>query len=346
MTLNLEALVALTGGNIISGDPGDLSITGVASLLDACGEEGSFLGNEKYAADFLQTKAGVVLVPPGLSRYPEGVVCVEVENPSMAFNALVKYFQAGSYTFKPGIHPTAVVDSSTVIDGGKVCVGPYAVIGANVQLGEGTDIGAGCVIGDGAKIGRNCRLHARAVVRERCVLGDRVTLQPGAVVGSDGFGFLMGDDGRYVAIDQVGIVELQDDVDIGANTTVDRARFGRTVIGEGSKIDNLVQIGHNVVIGKHCIIVSQSGVAGSTVIGDYSTVAAQVGITGHLKIGAKTTIGARAGVMNDLEGNAVYWGAPACGFKEASRQYAAIRKLPDVLKEFNALKKTFLGDGD
>lgn len=343
MALSLEALVELTGGIILEGNP-DVRITGVASLLEARCDEASFLGNEKYAADFLKTSAGVVLVPPGLPQRPDGVALIEVANPSMAFNALVRHFQTSSYAFRPGIHPTAVIDPATHIDAQRVCVGPHAVIGANVRIGDGTDIGPGCVVGDSVQIGANCRLHARVVIRERCILRDRVTIQPGAVIGSDGFGFLLGEDGRYAAIDQVGIVELHDDTDIGANTTIDRARFGRTVIGEGTKIDNLVQIGHNVQVGKHTIIVSQSGIAGSTVVGDYCTIAAQVGITGHLTIGDKVTIAARSGVMNNLEANGVYWGAPAGPFKDASRQFAALRKLPEVLKEFNALKKTFLSD--
>ena len=343
MKLDLDSLVTLTGGTVLSGDPGVL-ITGVASLKEACREEASFLGNEKYFHDFLETKAGLVLVPPPLPKYPEGVVLVEVENPSLAFNSLVNYFQASSYRFTPGIHPTAVVDSSAQLDPDMVRIGPHVTIGAHVVIGKGSDIGPGCVIGDGAVLGENCRLHSNVTIRERCRLGNRVVIQPGAVIGSDGFGFLMGEDGRYVGIDQVGIVELGDDVDVGANTTIDRARFGRTVIGEGTKIDNLVQIGHNVQIGKHCVIVSQSGIAGSTVFGDYCTVAAQVGITGHLKIGNKVTLAARSGVMNDLEDNSIYWGTPAVPFKDASRQYAAIRKLPGMLKELKALKKTFLSE--
>ncbi len=343
MKLDLGSLVSLTGGTILSGDPG-LVITGVASLNEACHEEASFLGNEKYFHDFLETKAGLVLVPPSLPKYPEGVALIEVENPSLAFNALVKYFQASSYRFFPGIHPSAVIDPTAQVDIETVRIGPHTTIGAHVTIGKGSDIGPGCVIGDGAILGESCRLHSNVTIRERCRLGKRVVIQPGAVIGSDGFGFLMGEDGRYVGIDQVGIVELGDDVDIGANTTIDRARFGRTVIGEGTKIDNLVQIGHNVKIGKHCVIVSQSGIAGSTVLGDYCTIAAQVGIAGHLKIGNKATLAARTGVMNDLAENGIFWGTPAVPFKDASRQYAAIRKLPDVLKELKALKKMFLSE--
>lgn len=345
MTLSLEALIALTGGTILNSNPA-IQINGVASLLEAREDEVSFLGNEKYFSDFLNTKAGAVLIPPNLPKFPEGVMLIEVENPSIAFNALVRHFKKSSYQFIPGIHPTAIVDPSAVFNPDKIHVGPGAVIGANCIIGDDTDIGPACVIGDGVKIGKNCRIHARTVIRERCLLGNRVTIQPGAVIGSDGFGFLMGKDGNYVGIDQVGIVELQDDVDIGANTAIDRARFGRTVIGKDTKIDNLVQIGHNVIIGSHCIIVSQSGIAGSTVLGDNCTIAAQVGIAGHLKIGDNTTIAARAGVMNNLEGNAAYWGAPAVPFKEASRQYSAIKKLPEVLKELNTLKKNFFNPGE
>ena len=340
MNLSLESLLALTGGKVLVDLP-IVQIDGVASLHEACSNEASFLGNPKYYEDFLKTKAGLVLVPPSVPKHPEGVALVEVENPSLAFNELVKYFKASSYRFKSGIHPSAYVDPTACLNPELVSIGPKAIIGAGVVIGDGTDIGAGSCIGDGVVMGESCRLHANVTVRERCRLGNRVVIQPGAVIGSDGFGFLMNDEGRYVGIDQVGIVELGDDVDIGANTTIDRARFGRTLIGEGSKIDNLVQIGHNVVIGKHCVIVSQSGIAGSTIVGDYCVFAAQTGIAGHLKIGSKTTLAVRTGVITDLEGDTVYWGLYATPFKEGSRQLAAIRKLPDILKEWRALKKSF-----
>ena len=345
MKLSLEAVAALTGGTILSGDP-ELNVCGVASLLDATPEEASFLGNEKYFEDFLHTSAGIVLVPPGLPKYPENVAFVEVANPSMAFNALVKYFKASSYKFVPGIHPTAIIDPSAKINPDRVRVGAYTCIGAHCEIGDGTDIGNACQIGDSVTMGENCRLHANVTIRERCKLGSRVTIQPGAVIGSDGFGFLMGDNGRYVGIDQVGIVELGDDVDVGANTTIDRARFGRTVIGEGTKIDNLVQIGHNVVVGKHCIIVALSGIAGSTHVGDYVTIAAQVGIAGHLKIGSKSTLAAQTGVTADIPENAAYWGTPASPFKDACRQFAALRKLPALIKEVHSFKRKLDSSGN
>ena len=319
MKLTLEAVAALTGGKILSGDP-ELTVFGVASLLDASREEASFLGNEKYFQDFLHTSAGIVLVPPSLPAYPEHAAFVEVDNPSIAFNALVKYFMASAYRFTPGIHPTAIIDPTASFNPDKIHVGAYTCIGAHCVIGDGTDIGNGCDIGDGVTMGENCRLHAHVTIRERCKLGNRVTIQPGAVIGSDGFGFLMGDNGRYVGIDQVGIVELGDDVDVGANTTIDRARFGRTIVGEGTKIDNLIQLGHNVVVGRHCIIVAQSGIAGSTKVGDYATIAAQVGISGHLNIGSKSTLGAKTGVLSDIPENSTYWGMPAFPYKDATLQ--------------------------
>lgn len=339
MNLSINDVLTLTGGKLLNQAP-EISISGVASLDIAGSGEISFLGNEKYFQDFLVTKASAVLVPPALPQYPEGVVCIEVENPSLAFNAIVGHFMKAANDFEPGIHPTAVVDPTAKVNADKVRVGPHAVIEAGAIIGDGSDIGPGCVIGKAVEMGENCKLFARVVIRERCILGKHVVIQPGAVIGGDGFGFLLNKEtGRYDTIDQVGIVVLEDHVDIGANTTIDRARFGRTVIGEGSKIDNLVQIGHNCVVGKHTVICAQSGAAGSTNIGNYVTVAAQVGLGGHLEVGDKAVLAARSGVMSSLEGGKAYWGAPAVPFKDASRQFAAIKKLPEAIKEFAALKK-------
>ena len=339
MNLSLTDVLKLTGGKIIAGAP-ETTVSGVATLAEATPDEVSFLSNEKYYKDFLATKAGIVLVPPALPEYPEGVAFIEVENPSLAFNAMVEHFMKAANDFEPGIAPGAIVDPTAKLNADKVRICAGAIIEAGAVIGDGCDIGPGCVIGKSAVLGQNCKLYARVVVRERCVLGNKVVIQPGAVIGSDGFGFLLNKEtGRYETVDQVGIVVIEDCVDIGANTTIDRARFGRTVIGEGSKIDNLVQIGHNVTVGKHTVIVSQSGVAGSTQIGNYVTIAAQVGIAGHIQVGDKAVLAARTGVMSSLEGGQVYWGAPAAPYKDAAKQYAAIRKLPDAMKEMLALKK-------
>lgn len=341
MTLSLQEVLKLTGGQLLSPAPqGDLVVDGVATLAEAGPSEVSFLGNEKYYKDFLATKAGAVLVPPSLPEKPEGVALIEVDNPSLAFNALVDAFMKVANDFEPGIAPSAVVDPTAKLDPTKVRVQAGAIIEAGATLGDGCDIGPGCVIGKSAVLGECCKLHARVVVRERCILGNHVVIQPGAVIGADGFGFLLNKEtGRYETVDQVGIVVIEDHVDIGANTTIDRARFGRTVIGEGSKIDNLVQIGHNVTVGKHTIIVSQSGVAGSSHLGDYVTVAAQCGIAGHLHIGDKAILAARCGVMSDLEGGQAYWGSPSAPYNEARRQIVAMRRLPEALKAMQEIKK-------
>lgn len=343
MNINLDTVAELTGGKIIKGDP-SLVISGVASLLDATPSEASFLGNEKYFQDFLTTKAGLVLVPPQLPQYPEGTAFVEVENPSMAFNALVKHFHTSVQQFVPGIHPSASIDPSAKFNADKVQIFANVSIGPNVVIGDGAQIGANTVIYGGVKMGNDCKIHANVTIRERCELGNRVIIQPGAVIGADGFGFLMGPEGKYVGIDQVGIVELQDDVDVGANSCIDRARFGRTIIGEGTKIDNLVQIGHNVVVGKHCIIVAQTGIAGSSVIEDYCTIAAQVGIAGHLRIGKKAVVGAKTGVISSLEGGKMYWGMPASPYRDACRELSALKKLPALIKELKELKKTLFSE--
>ena len=342
MTLSLSEVIQLTGGQLVSPAPqgSELSIMGVATLAEAGPQEVSFLGNEKYFKDFLATKAGVVLVPANLPETPAGVALIEVENPSLAFNALVDAFMKEANDFEPGIAPSAVVHPTARLDATRVRVQAGAIIEAGAIIGDGCDIGPGCVIGKSAELGKDCKLYARVVVRERCILGNHVVIQPGAVIGSDGFGFLLNKEtGRYDTVDQVGIVVIEDNVDIGANTTIDRARFGRTVIGEGTKIDNLVQIGHNVTVGKHTIIVSQSGIAGSSHLGNYVTVAAQCGVAGHLHIGDQAILAARTGVMSDLKGGQAYWGAPCAPFKEASKQAAAVRRLPEALKAFQALKK-------
>ena len=340
MNLSIADILGLTGGKLLNETTPEITVSGVATLSEAAPGEAAFLGNEKYFQDFLTTKASVVLVPPALPQYPEGPVFVEVENPSLAFNALVHHFMSAVKDFKPGIHPTAVVSPSAKLDPAKVCIGAGAVIEDDAVIGDGTDIGPGCVIGKSVTIGTDCKFFARVVVRERCIIGSHVVIQPGAVIGADGFGFLLNKEtGRYDTIDQAGIVVIGDHVDIGANTCIDRALFGRTVIGEGTKIDNLIQIGHNCTVGKHTVICSQSGMAGSTIVGDYVTIAAQVGLGGHLTIGDKAILAARTGVMSSLDGGQAYWGAPASPYKEAAKQYAAIRRLPEAFKELNALKK-------
>jgi UDP-3-O-[3-hydroxymyristoyl] glucosamine N-acyltransferase len=308
------------------------------AALDAAGpEEISFLGNEKYLPQFLATKAGAVIVPVGhdFGNHPSALVAVA--NPSLAFSAVVRHFVASAH-FKPGIHKSAFVDPAAVLDPLKVCVHPGAVVMAGAVVGDGTVIGPNAVIQEEARIGEDCHIGANVSVRERCILGDRVAIQPGVVIGSDGYGYEFSGE-RHVKIEQVGIVEIHDDVEIGANTTVDRARFGKTIIGEGTKIDNLCQIAHNVIIGKHCLIVSQSGLAGSCRIGDYVTIAAQSGVAGHVFIGHKAILSGRCGATTSLEGGMIYAGKPALPFREENKLQAHVRRLPKLIARVKAMEQ-------
>ena len=308
------------------------------AALDMAGpHDVSFLGNEKYHGQFLQTQAAAVIVPRGMTDGPAGCALVSVENPSLAFAVVVRHFAAAARKFCAGVHPRAAVDESAIFDAKKVCIHAGAVIMAGVSIGDGTEIGPNSVIYEEAVIGKDCRILSNVTVRERCILGDRVILQPGAVIGSDGYGYEFSE-GRHVKIDQVGIVEIAADVEIGANTTIDRARFGKTVIGEGSKIDNLVQIGHNVVIGKHCLIISQTGISGSSHLGDYVTSAGQVGIGGHVTIGSKAVLSARTGVTADLAGGEVYAGKPALPMREEMKLQVLVRRLPKLIERVKALE--------
>lgn len=335
--LTLVEIAAATGGTVVRGGP-DRTFSGISALDTAGPEDVGFLGNPKYHGQFLATRAGAVIVPHGTDGGPQATALIAVDNPSLAFAALVKHFAARTAEFVPGVHPRAVVDAAATLDPATCRVHPGAVVEAGAVVGDGCDIGPNAVIGSHARLGRDCRIMANAVVRERCVLGDRVILHPGAVIGSDGYGYELVD-GRHVKIDQVGIVEIGDDVEIGANSTIDRARFGRTMIGEGTKIDNLVQIGHNVTVGPHCLIVSQSGIAGSSSLGERVTVAAQVGIAGHVHIGDGAVLTARTGVTTNLAGSEVYSGKPAVPIRQDTRHQALVRRLPKLVERLRALEK-------
>jgi UDP-3-O-[3-hydroxymyristoyl] glucosamine N-acyltransferase len=297
----------------------------------------SFLGNEKYHGQFLVTKAAAILVPRGVTEGPESAALIAVDNPSFAFAVVVRHFAAATRAFIPGIHPRAFVDPTAVLNPEKVRVQAGAVVMAGASVGDGSDIGPNAVISEDVVIGTDCCIKANVTVSNRSVLGDRVILQAGAVIGSDGYGYEFSG-GRHVKMDQVGTVELGDDVEIGANTTIDRARFGKTLVGEGTKIDNLVQIGHNCVIGKHCIIISLSGISGSARLCDYVTVAGQVGIAGHVTVGSKSILSARTGVSCSIPGDQVYGGNPAQPLREELKTQALVRRLPKLIARVKELE--------
>jgi len=315
-----------------------VSFTGISSLDEAGPDDISFLGNSRYQSKLPQTRAGAVLVPRGTWDAPEGCALIEVENPTAAFSKIINHFQAAARHFVPEISPGVHIADDVAIAPGSVMVGAGAVIESGARIGRGTIIGAGCVIGRNSVIGDDCLLHSNVTVREECILGDRVILQPGVVIGSDGYGYELVD-GRHEKVPQVGIVEVEDDVEIGANTCIDRARFGRTLIGEGTKIDNLVQVAHNVKVGKHCLIVAQSGIAGSTRLGNYVTVAAQAGVVGHVEIGDQVVLATRAAAMKSLKNPGVYMGSPARPMAVEQKKMAAMPRVPKLLAEVRELKK-------
>ena len=338
--LTLSELAQWIDGNIIRGEL-DLSLTGMAALDAATAHDVSFLGNEKYHGQFLSTRAAAVIVPHGVTDGPQGTALIAVDNPSLAFAVVVRHFAAATRSFEPGIHPRAFVDPTATLDPARVRVQPGAVVMAGATVGDGSDIGPNSVIGEDVIIGRDCRIMANVSIRERCVLGDRVILQPGAVIGSDGYGYELSG-GRHVKIDQVGIVEIADDVEVGANTTIDRARFGKTVIGEGTKVDNLVQIGHNVIMGKHCLIISQTGISGSARLGDNVTCAGQSGIAGHVTVGDNAVLGGRTGVTASIPGDMVYGGKPAQPMRDEMKHQAHLRRLPKLVARVKALEQALL----
>lgn len=334
--LSLTELADRIYGTIICGQKG-VFYTGIAALDTAGPGDISFLGNDKYISQFLTTKAGAVIIPTGHDFGNHPAALVAVANPSLAFAEIVRHFAAAPKPFQPGIHPASCIDPTAVLDPSKVRVHAGAVVMAGAIIGNGTEIGSNTVIQEEVQIGKNCHIGANVSIRERCRLGDRVAIQPGVVIGSDGYGYEFSD-GCHVKIEQVGIVEIHNDVEIGANTTIDRARFGKTIIGEGTKIDNLCQIAHNVIIGKHCLIVSQSGLAGSCRIGDYVTIAAQSGVAGHVVIGDKAILSSRCGATTSLKGDMIYAGKPALPFREEYKLQAHVRRLPKLIARVKALE--------
>jgi len=335
----VEELAALVGGRVI-GARGDTPITGAASVSEAQEGDITFFGNPKYLPALRASRATCALVPEG---FAESIVAIpiQVANPSLAFSQVVERFAPAPVIFEPGIHPSAVIAPSVRIGAG-VSIAPHVVVEAGAVIGDHSIIGANAYVGHEVKIGAHCHLYPNVSIRERCTLGNRVIIHCGTVVGSDGFGYEM-IQGRYVKIPQTGIVQIDDDVEIGANTTIDRARFGRTWIGEGTKIDNLVQIGHNVVIGKHTVICAQTGISGSSKVGNYVTLAGQVGLVGHIEIGDQAIVAAQSGVSKDLAPKQMYWGSPAGPIREQKELQAYIHRLPKLVERVKCLETRLPG---
>ncbi len=341
MKATLEQIAGLAGGAIAAGDP-LLAITGFSTVDEAQTGDVTFLGNSRYLPKLKKSRASAVLAPLGFAEAPAGMAVIGVENPTLAFQAIVERFGPPRFSVSPGIHPSAVIGDGVKWNREKVFVGANSVVEDGAEIGDGCEIHAGAFIGRGATLGANCVIHANASVKHRCILGNRVAVHSSSVIGGDGFGYELRD-GHYLKIEQVGIVQIDDDVEIGSCTTIDRARFGRTWIGEGSKIDNLVQIAHNCVLGKHCVICGQVGISGSTRLGDYVVMAGQVGVAGHLTIGSRVTFLAKSGVTKDYPEPGVYTGYPARPVIEGRRMLTYPAKVPGILERLRSLEERLKG---
>ncbi len=314
-----------------SGSP-DSEITGVAGIDEAGPDQITFVANPKYAAAAKTTRAGAVIV--GEDFPPLSVPTLRSKNPYLTFaQAIELFYQPPRY--EPGIHPTAVIDSSAKIGAGAH-VGPYVVINADVEIGASAVLLAHVVIYRGAKIGDNFFAHAHAVVREHCRLGNGVTLQNGAVIGADGFGFAKDGSGRWHKIVQSGPAVLENNVEVQANACVDRASIGRTYVASGAKIDNLVQVGHGSSVGENTLLCAQVGLAGSTDVGKDVILAGQVGVAGHCKIGDGAIATAQSGIPNDVPAKTIVSGYPAIDNKLWLRCVAVFNRLPDIAKALRA----------
>ena len=322
MRVTVRDVAHLVGGTVIGDD--QKLLTGISSLTEANPGDISFLANPKYESYLKETKATAVLVATAQENVP--LIQIVVPNPDFAFARVVASFGPKAVPPPPGIHASAVIGENVRI-GANPAIGPYAVVCDNVVIGDNAVIYPHVYIGHESIIGNDCTCYPHVSVRERSQLGNRVILHSGVVIGSDGFGYASVE-GVHHKIPQVGIVVIEDDVEIGANSSLDRARFGKTRIGKGTKIDNLVQIAHNVETGHHCIIVAQVGVAGSTKLGNYVTLAGQAGISGHLTIGDHAIVTGKAGVSKSIPPRLVVRGSPAQEIKSAQAQEVAVRRLP------------------
>jgi UDP-3-O-[3-hydroxymyristoyl] glucosamine N-acyltransferase len=317
---------------------GDETVTvkNISGINEAEPGDLTFIVDPKYVGYLPKTKASAVLIKADIkaeSKIPQ----IRVPDPREAIMKLAQAFGPPPIEYEPGVHPTAIVADDAIL-GDAVSVRQYAVIEPGATIGNNTVIGAHCYIGHYSKVGNGCMLYPRVTLRERVTIGNRVIIHPGTVIGPDGFGYDQVD-GKHVKIPQIGTVVIEDDVEIGANTCIDRARFDKTTIGKGTKIDNLVQVAHNCEVGENSILCGASGLSGSSKLGKNVILAGQAGVAGHVKIGDNIIIGAQAGVMNNLEKPGFYIGSPATPHIAYKKRECVTRKLPEIKKQIDALQK-------
>lgn len=313
----------------------ELELSEVAALEDAGPNSLSWLGSPRFEKAFLASRAGAVLTPPGVASIP-GRTLIRVADPDLALTSVLPLFAPPLQRVPVGIHASAVVAADAQVEG--VAVGPHVVIGPGACIAAGTQLHAGVYVGSDARIGRDCVLWPNVVVRERCRLGDRVIVHPCTTIGADGFGYLFRG-GQHVKVPQVGIVVIEDDVEIGANCAIDRAKCGVTRVRAGVKIDNLVQIGHNCDIGAGCVLVAQVGISGSCILGQGVVMGGQAGIADHVRLGDGVQVAAKSGVQRDVPPGQVLRGIPAIEMRRYHREVAAVGRLPELLDQVRELLK-------
>jgi UDP-3-O-[3-hydroxymyristoyl] glucosamine N-acyltransferase len=331
-TFTARELAEKLGGEVL-GD-GSVSLTGFAPADTAQAGQLTFAENSEYLARAEQGGASAILVGPSAGH--AGKTLIRVKDPRIAFARVLPLFFPEK-PLPPGVHPSAVLAPSAAVDP-SAHIGPHCVVGERVTIGRHAALLGGNHVGDDSVLGDDVRLWPNVVVYPRSQIGQRVRIHASSVVGSDGFGYVF-DEGRHRKVQQLGNVIIQDDVEIGANVCIDRGALGSTVIGRGTKIDNLVQIAHNVVLGEGCLIVGQAGIAGSTKIGAFAVLAGQSGVAGHLKLGNQVTVAAQAGVMHDIPDGQKWLGTPAGPDREVKRQWIALRRLPDLNQRLVELEK-------
>lgn len=333
--MKLSELAGMLGSQV-TGAGEDFEVMGISTLDEAGPWDVSFVTEKKFLKQAHETEAGAVLVPESLLL--EGKPFIRLKDTWAGVLAALKHFHPGFARREyEGVHPTAVIDPSADL-AAEVSVGPLAVIGSGAIVGTGTYIGPGVVVGNGCRIGERCTIYANAVLEAETALGNEVYVQPGAVIGSDGFKYELLR-GRWAKIPQVGHVEIGDGAEIGANTCIDRASYTVTEVGQNTKIDNLVQIAHNVRVGENTVVVSQTGIAGSTTIGNNTILAAQVGVADNLKVGSQAVVMARSGVIQNVEDGEHVMGFPARAPMKTRRIMAAESRLPEMQAELKRLAK-------
>jgi UDP-3-O-[3-hydroxymyristoyl] glucosamine N-acyltransferase len=331
MNYKLSQISEIVGGEL-SGDP-EIVITGISGIKEANSGDITFLANPKYSSLLDSTKASAIITSRDVSSSRP---LIKTDNPSVAFAKVVNLVLGKNRKHPQGISPNSLIDKEAKI-AASVAVGPFTFVEAGAEIGEGSIIYGGCFIGHKVKIGKRCLIYPNTTIREKTEIGDNVIVHSGTVIGSDGFGFEVSG-GIRKKIPQIGIVKIEDNVEIGANVTIDRARFAKTTIGQGTKIDNLVQIAHNVIVGKDCVIIAQVGISGSTVVEDGAILAGQAGIVGHIKIGERAIVAAQAGVTKSVAAKTKVSGYPAKPHRQAAKVNACLQKLPELNKKVKELE--------